>query len=438
MTFRPKLTDGVAQASNSLTSSITSKPPPFSSNNTLSSTLSKGSLAATELLSSSANIPFQNTSFPSQQASSTASSSSPQSSNTLFLSSSTSDRSTTDNTSQQQEAVSTSASSSVLSTVSSFSASGSPSAFSSRAPSLGASNGSRSVVVPKNSSASNTDSTIFVTAHITSTVQQLTTVVRTRPSANSSAVASNSTSFGSPYIPLNGSAGIFPPNNGSFSNASCPQGTQYNYQPINIAPTGTGSDYATSCLAAHTQYNAAFDSYTNSLSITYASKTEIDTVSYNILSLDVPTADITTDCDGFPRVTGPTSTLHYSTMTTGRPTTDVDVEVSASPGCSSFGETNWPYSSPTCSVATQDCSLVNSIWSNTVHPGSTTQLPYGICTCPPNVPCGTPSSCTIQASHVQLFYWPQTLLGKSDIFVTSVLQTLIPRNRYTHLRRCKW
>ena len=74
--------------------------------------------------------------------------------------------------------------------------------------------------------------------------------------------------------------------------------------------------------------------------------------------------------------------------------------------CRSGG--SFAYDTPSCSIAPSDCPGLNAAWSAQSHSDT---FPAGICTCPPGSGCAFSSQCTISASSVQLYYWPQTTIG---------------------------
>lgn len=194
--------------------------------------------------------------------------------------------------------------------------------------------------------------------------------------------------------------------------------TDISYSAIPIAPTGTGSAYASLCISAQSSYISVSDSWTPAHQFVSTITATVGDDSYSTLSYY---SNASTLCDGHPRVT------YYPAILLSTSLTTIPGSLSTEVYSVTYNKEEFPFSYPSCTFGTSDCdnlwqaySTSSSEW-NLQQSGAPALLPATpLCENSANREalssadtwmsgCG---SCTIFGDGVQLLYFPPTSVSR--------------------------
>lgn len=188
------------------------------------------------------------------------------------------------------------------------------------------------------------------------------------------------------------------------NSSTCPQVSNY-WTPISIAPTGSGLAYASACSSAKISWLNAQSAFASALPVS----TSVSTFGQSFFTTTatesrpaIPSGAVSTACDGFARVDSSQSAFPLTPFTVTQTETfsmHAYTQTTALCPVSAF-----PFSAaPSCTIQPSDCqALYGSSKPNSVSywgpicSTSTTSVPL---------------KCTVAASTVQLYYWPETTTG---------------------------
>lgn len=211
--------------------------------------------------------------------------------------------------------------------------------------------------------------------------------------------------------------------------------TDITYSAMSIAPTGTGSAYASSCQLIQSSYSSASSSWGKVHSST---SLQIDTLGGNSVSVISYYKDASTLCDGHPRVTYSPAILESTSTTTITQAPTLTSTYTASVG--------WifPISSPTCSINPSDCDPLWAAYSTSVSQfdaqKSGQSYASQITAAPQTPPCVNVSQassnaafqssfyacgpCTIFGNGVELLYFPEPTTVSRDMCASTPSATI--------------